>query len=87
MILLFYIASKSVSALSSSLHPGTTPAKTCTALYGKPYTPAAKDTWNTHRKRGIDALVNDSLTGIFLTSRAYIVGRECGKRLLLLGLG
>ncbi|KAI5449166.1 putative choline transporter, variant 2 [Naganishia albida] len=44
------------------------------ALYGKPYIPAAKDTWNLLRKRGIDALVNDSLVGIVLTTGAYIVG-------------
>lgn len=35
---------------------------------------AAKDTWNLLRKRGIDALVNDSLVGIVLTTGAYIVG-------------
>lgn len=51
-----------------------------TALYGKPYIPAAKDTWNLLRKRGIDALVNDSLVGIVLTTGAYIVGRECRAR-------
>ncbi|KAJ9106065.1 hypothetical protein QFC20_004127 [Naganishia adeliensis] len=44
------------------------------ALYGKPYIPAAKDTWNLLRKRGIDALVNDSLVGLVLTTGAYIVG-------------
>ncbi|KAJ9093201.1 hypothetical protein QFC21_006518 [Naganishia friedmannii] len=36
--------------------------------------PAAKDTWNLLRKRGVDALVNDSLVGIVLTTGAYIVG-------------
>lgn len=36
--------------------------------------PAAKDTWNLLKKRGIDALVNDSLVGMVLTTGAYIVG-------------
>ena len=34
------------------------------ALYGKPYIPAAKDTWRLFKDRGIDALINDSLTGM-----------------------
>lgn len=34
-----------------------------TALYGKAYIPAAKDTWRLMKDRGIDALVNDSLVG------------------------
>lgn len=33
------------------------------ALYGKPYIPAAKDTWTMMKDRGIDALVNDCLVG------------------------
>jgi hypothetical protein len=33
------------------------------ALYGKSYLPAAKDTWNLMKDRGIDALINDSLVG------------------------
>ncbi|KAF9784470.1 plasma-membrane choline transporter-domain-containing protein [Thelephora terrestris] len=44
------------------------------ALYGKPYIPAARDTWRLFRDRGIDALVNDSLIGITMTWGAYIVG-------------
>ena len=36
----------------------------CTALYGKPYITAAKDTWRLFKDRGIDALVNDSLVGM-----------------------
>jgi hypothetical protein len=35
-----------------------------TALYGKAYIPAAKDTWHLLTDRGIDALINDSLVGI-----------------------
>lgn len=35
-----------------------------TALYGKAYIPAAKDTWRLFKDRGIDALVNDSLVGM-----------------------
>ena len=34
------------------------------ALYGKPYLSAAKDTWRLFKDRGIDALVNDSLVGM-----------------------
>lgn len=40
-----------------------------TALYGKPYLGAAKDTWRLFKDRGIDAIVNDSLVGM----SAYIV--------------
>ncbi|KAG8949783.1 putative choline transporter, neither null mutation nor overexpression affects choline transport [Tulasnella sp. 424] len=44
------------------------------ALYGKPYIPAAKDTWRLFKDRGIDALINDSLVGITLNFGGYIVG-------------
>ncbi|QRV96702.1 Plasma-membrane choline transporter [Ceratobasidium sp. AG-Ba] len=44
------------------------------ALYGKPYIPAAKDTWRLFKDRGIDALINDSLTGMAMTWGAYLVG-------------
>ncbi|KAJ3570358.1 hypothetical protein NP233_g4447 [Leucocoprinus birnbaumii] len=44
------------------------------ALYGKPYLPAAKDTWRLFKDRGIDALVNDSLVGMTLTWGAYAIG-------------
>ncbi|KAB5593164.1 Integral to plasma membrane protein [Ceratobasidium theobromae] len=47
------------------------------ALYGKPYIPAAKDTWRLFKDRGIDALINDSLTGIAMTWGAYLVGLLC----------
>ncbi|KAG6874464.1 hypothetical protein C0995_010373 [Termitomyces sp. Mi166 len=55
------------------------------ALYGKPYIPAAKDTWRLFKDReflivvrqGIDALVNDSLVGMTLTWGAYAVGITC----------
>ncbi|KAG8892407.1 putative choline transporter, neither null mutation nor overexpression affects choline transport, partial [Tulasnella sp. 403] len=44
------------------------------ALYGKPFIPAAKDTWALFKDRGIDALINDSLVGITLNFGGYIVG-------------
>ncbi|CAE6456401.1 unnamed protein product [Rhizoctonia solani] len=47
------------------------------SLYGKPYIPAAKDTWRLFKDRGIDALINDSLTGIAMTWGAYLVGLLC----------
>jgi len=47
------------------------------ALYGKPYIPAAKDTWRLFKDRGIDALVNDSLVGMTLTWGAYAIGLMC----------
>lgn len=65
-----------IGKLFLSVRLGATDTR-LTALYGKPYIPAAKDTWNLLRKRGIDALVNDSLVGLVLTTGAYIVGREC----------
>ncbi|KAF8908749.1 plasma-membrane choline transporter-domain-containing protein [Mucidula mucida] len=47
------------------------------SLYGKPYIPAAKDTWRLFKDRGIDALVNDSLVGMTLTWGAYAIGLLC----------
>jgi hypothetical protein len=44
------------------------------ALYGKAYIPAAKDTWKMMKDRGIDALVNDCLTGPVLTMGSLFVG-------------
>ncbi|XP_006461087.1 hypothetical protein AGABI2DRAFT_192625 [Agaricus bisporus var. bisporus H97] len=44
------------------------------ALYGKPYIPAAKDTWRLFKNRGIDAIVNDSLVGMTLTWGGYVIG-------------
>ena len=35
-----------------------------TALYGKPYLAAAKDTWGLFKDRGIDAVINDSLVNM-----------------------
>jgi hypothetical protein len=43
------------------------------ALYGKAYIPAAKDTWKMMKDRGIDALVNDCLTGPVLTMGSLFV--------------
>lgn len=37
------------------------------ALFGKAYIPAAKDTWTMMKDRGLDALVNDCLTGPVLS--------------------
>ncbi|CCO33036.1 Protein PNS1 [Rhizoctonia solani AG-1 IB] len=54
------------------------------ALYGKPYIPAAKDTWRLFKDRGIDALINDSLTGIALTLASAI---EAGVSTIFVGLG
>lgn len=48
------------------------------ALYGKKYLSAAKDAWNLLKKRGVDALVNDSLVSTTLTLGAYINGFLCG---------
>ncbi|KAK0389000.1 hypothetical protein NLU13_2577 [Sarocladium strictum] len=44
------------------------------ALYGKPYIPAAKDTWHMMKDRGIDALVNDCLIGPVLSFGGVFVG-------------
>lgn len=43
------------------------------ALYGKAYIPAAKDTWRMMKDRGIDALINDCLTGPVLTMGSVFV--------------
>lgn len=47
------------------------------ALYGKPYIPAAKDTWTMMRDRGIDALVQDCLMGPVLTMGSTFVAYVC----------
>ena len=47
------------------------------ALYGKPYIAAAKDTWKMMKDRGIDALVNDCLTGPVLTMGSLFVAYSC----------
>lgn len=47
------------------------------ALYGKAYIPAAKDTWTMMKDRGLDALVNDCLTGPVLTMGSTFVGYVC----------
>lgn len=44
------------------------------ALYGKAYIPAARETWFVMKKRGIDALVNDSLIGNVLSFGSTFVG-------------
>ncbi|OAQ69949.1 protein PNS1 [Pochonia chlamydosporia 170] len=43
------------------------------ALYGKAYFPAAKDTWNMIKDRGIDALINECLIGPVLSFGAMFV--------------
>lgn len=47
------------------------------SLYGKAYIPAAKDTWNLLKNRGIDAMVNDSLVGTVIMWGAYVNGFLC----------
>ncbi|PHH80749.1 hypothetical protein CDD82_1540 [Ophiocordyceps australis] len=47
------------------------------ALYGKPYIPAAKDTWHMIRDRGIDALVNECLIGPVLSFGSMAVAFAC----------
>ncbi|PGH33235.1 hypothetical protein GX50_03913 [[Emmonsia] crescens] len=47
------------------------------ALYGKPYLPAAKFTWQMMEHRGIDALVNDSIVGAVTSMGSLFVGYIC----------
>ncbi|EEH44137.1 uncharacterized protein PADG_00426 [Paracoccidioides brasiliensis Pb18] len=47
------------------------------ALYGKPYSPAAKFTWQMMEHRGIDALVNDSVVGATISMGSLFVGYLC----------
>ena len=49
------------------------------ALYGKAYLPAAKDTWHMMKDRGIDALVNDCLTGPVITMGSLFVAYLCTR--------
>lgn len=52
-------------------------AYTFVALYGKAYLPAAKDTWNVVKARGIDALINDCLIDHLLTFVQMMLGYTC----------
>ena len=47
------------------------------ALYGKPYIPAAKDTWTMMKDRGMDALVQDCLIGPVLSMGSIFVAYVC----------
>ncbi|KAH7923359.1 hypothetical protein BV22DRAFT_1015578, partial [Leucogyrophana mollusca] len=47
------------------------------ALYGKPYTSAARDTWNISLHDRDDALANDSLVSMTPTRGVYAAGRLC----------
>ncbi|OAX84466.1 hypothetical protein ACJ72_01166 [Emergomyces africanus] len=47
------------------------------ALYGKPFVPAAKFTWQMMEHRGVDALVNDSIVGAAISMGSLFVGYIC----------
>ncbi|KAI7872957.1 plasma-membrane choline transporter-domain-containing protein [Spinellus fusiger] len=47
------------------------------AIYGKPFIPAAKDTWAMVKNRGIDAMINDNLIGSVLFMGGLLVGVLC----------
>ncbi|RKP34608.1 plasma-membrane choline transporter-domain-containing protein [Dimargaris cristalligena] len=47
------------------------------AMYGKPFIPAAKDTWNLIKNRGIDTLINDDLVGNVIGLGGLVVGGVC----------
>ncbi|KAJ2018529.1 pH nine-sensitive protein 1 [Coemansia sp. RSA 922] len=42
------------------------------AIYGKPFTQAAKDTWSLIKDRGVDALINDCLIGNVLQMGSFL---------------
>ncbi|KAJ2002490.1 putative choline transporter, neither null mutation nor overexpression affects choline transport, partial [Coemansia thaxteri] len=42
------------------------------AVYGKPFTQAAKDTWTLIKDRGVDALINDCLIGNVLQMGSFL---------------
>ncbi|KAJ2493251.1 putative choline transporter, neither null mutation nor overexpression affects choline transport [Coemansia sp. RSA 2050] len=42
------------------------------AIYGKPFTQAARDTWSLIKDRGVDALINDCLIGNVLQMGAFL---------------
>ncbi|KAJ1822925.1 putative choline transporter, neither null mutation nor overexpression affects choline transport [Coemansia sp. RSA 2675] len=42
------------------------------AIYGKPFTQAAKDTWTLVKDRGVDALINDCLIGNVLQMGSFL---------------
>ncbi|ORX72420.1 DUF580-domain-containing protein [Linderina pennispora] len=44
------------------------------AMYGKPFIPAARDTWDLIKDRGVEALINDCLIGNVLQLGAFLCG-------------
>ncbi|KXS11728.1 DUF580-domain-containing protein [Gonapodya prolifera JEL478] len=44
------------------------------AIYGKDYCSAAKDTWNLVKRKGVDAIINDSIVGNVLGMGTLLVG-------------
>ncbi|KAG0267595.1 putative choline transporter, neither null mutation nor overexpression affects choline transport [Mortierella polycephala] len=48
-------------------------AFTQVAMYGKPFTKAARDTWEMIKDRGVDAIINDSLVGNVLGMGTLLV--------------
>jgi len=53
-------------------------AFTQVAIYGKTFCQAAKDTFNLMKERGVDAIVNDILTGKVMGIMCFISGVICG---------
>ncbi|KAJ3340942.1 putative choline transporter, neither null mutation nor overexpression affects choline transport [Gonapodya sp. JEL0774] len=47
------------------------------AIYGKDYCSAAKDTWNLVKRKGVDAIINDSLIGNVLGMGTLLIGVLC----------
>ncbi|KAJ1930107.1 putative choline transporter, neither null mutation nor overexpression affects choline transport [Tieghemiomyces parasiticus] len=47
------------------------------AMYGKPFVPAARDTWKLIKNRGIDTLINDDLIGNVIGLGGIVVGGVC----------
>lgn len=45
------------------------------AIYGKPFIPSAKDTWEMIKKHGVDVIINDCIVGTCLTTAASFISR------------
>jgi len=66
-----------LNCLDSLIQYFNTYAYAQVAIYGRPYIESAKATWNLLCSKGIDALINDDLTGFALVCGSFIGGIVC----------
>ncbi|KAI8813140.1 plasma-membrane choline transporter-domain-containing protein [Cladochytrium replicatum] len=78
MAIVYWILEKVFSVFSAAFEFMNAYAFTFVATYGKSYIDAAKSTWELLKSRGLDLVINDSLTNEVLTVGGLVVGALCG---------